>query len=188
MLHWTEQSTKDYVFRIMADFIAQLEKKMETENITQDELAERLKITKGRVSQVLNHPGNISLSILAKYARALGMKMSIVAYEDADPENIKGPVNSEIFKTCWESCGKPRDFWALQEMGESRQDAADVISAEWRINKLAEKVKEMAEGVSAANSTLRIYSCKIAPLGADETLAFDLREPPSQKNIELAME
>jgi transcriptional regulator with XRE-family HTH domain len=114
--HWTERSIKDYVFRIAADLIAQLEEKIELFPITQDELAKRLGVTKGRVSQFLNRPGNFGITQMAKYARALGMKVSIVAYDDNDPENKKGPINSEIFKMCWEQLGKPRDFWAMQDI------------------------------------------------------------------------
>jgi hypothetical protein len=44
--HWTERSIKDYVFRIAADLIAQLEEKIELFPITQDELAKRLGVTK----------------------------------------------------------------------------------------------------------------------------------------------
>ena len=47
---------------------------------------------------------------------ALGMKASIVAYEDGDPENKRGPINSTVFQICWERCGKPRDLWDLQHM------------------------------------------------------------------------
>jgi antitoxin component HigA of HigAB toxin-antitoxin module len=67
--HWTERSIKDYLFRIAADFIAQLEKKMEILNTSQDELAKKLGVTKGRVSQVLNHPGNITLSKIIEYTK-----------------------------------------------------------------------------------------------------------------------
>lgn len=120
-VHWTERSIKDYFFRIAFDLIVQFEKKMESENISKAELAKRLKITKGRVSQVLNNPGNISIRNIVKYARMLDMKVSILAYEDDDPQNKKGPINPEIFKICWENSGKPRDFWAFQEtLGSSK--------------------------------------------------------------------
>jgi transcriptional regulator with XRE-family HTH domain len=112
--HWTAKSVKDYIFRIAADFIAQLESKMDSLPISQDELAKRLGVTKGRVSQLINHPGNISLAKMIEYAKALGMKVSIVAYEDNDPENKKGPIDSEIFRICWEQLGRPRDFWDAQ--------------------------------------------------------------------------
>jgi transcriptional regulator with XRE-family HTH domain len=125
--HWTERSLKDYLFRIAADFIAQLEEKMESQNITQDKLAASLGKTKGRVSQVLNHPGNITLANIIKLARTLGMKVSIVAYEDDDPENKRGPINSEVFKICWEKSGKPRDFWAFQEISKPEKTATNTI-------------------------------------------------------------
>jgi transcriptional regulator with XRE-family HTH domain len=114
-IHWTAQSIKDYLFRIASDFIAQLQNKMESLSISQDELARKLGITKGAVSLWLNHPGNISLGKMIEYARVLGMKVSVVAYEDDDPENKKGPIDSEIFKICWERAGRPRDFWDIQE-------------------------------------------------------------------------
>jgi hypothetical protein len=131
--HWTQRTIRDYLFRIAADFIAQLEKKMEAENI--------------------------SLAIVAKYAKALSMKMSIIAYEDDDPENIKGPINSEIFKICWEACGKPHDFWELQETEESKQDAAQVALA---------KDMEVSEPVSAANATPQIYYFRGGVMAASE--------------------
>jgi transcriptional regulator with XRE-family HTH domain len=114
-VHWTERSIKDYLFRIAADFIGQLEDKMEMSGINQDKLAKILNVTKGWVSQVFNRPGNITIETMVKYARSLGMKVSIVAYEDDDPENKKGPINPEVFKICWERAGSPRDFWELQE-------------------------------------------------------------------------
>jgi transcriptional regulator with XRE-family HTH domain len=117
--HWTERSIKDYLFKIAADFITQLEEKMKLLGITQGNLAKKLNVSKGRVSQVVNNPGNIGLFMIIKYARALGMKVAIVAYDDNDPENKKGPVNSEIFNLCWERYGKPHDFWAVQDRNKS---------------------------------------------------------------------
>jgi len=113
--HWTNRSSKDFLFRIAADFVSQLEDKMESVSMSQDELAQRLGVTKGRVSQILNNPGNISLGKVVEYARTLEMKVSIVAYEDDDPKNERGPINSAVFNICWEKCGKPQDFWDLEE-------------------------------------------------------------------------
>jgi len=180
-MHWTERSIKDYLFRIIADFIAQLENKMEAENISQDELAKRLKITKGRVSQVLNHPRNISTFIFAKYARVLGMKMSIIAYEDSDPENKKGPINSEIFKICWEKCRKPRDFWAFQEIKESNHVATNVAdSILWNEVPL-EKDMKILESVSASDVVLTMKledkSDKPASDPEQDTIAMGTERP-----------
>ena len=115
--HWTERSIEDFLFRIGADFIAQLEERMDSLNITQDKLSEALKVTKGRVSQVLNNPGNLTLKNVVKYSRALGIKVAIVAYDDNDPTNGLGPINSKIFTTSWEKIGKPKDFWELKGIG-----------------------------------------------------------------------
>jgi len=126
--HWTERSIKDYLFRIAADFIAQLERRMESIPVSQDELAKKLGVTKGRVSQVLNHPGNITLGKIIEYARTLSMKVSIVAYEDNDQENKRGPINPEVFRICWEKCGKPRDLWAFEEINMNEQVFANMNS------------------------------------------------------------
>lgn len=114
--HWTERSTKDFLFRIAADFISQLEDKLESTSITKNELAKKLGVSKGRVSQIFNNPGNLTLQKIIEYSRALGMKVSLVAYEDNDPNNIHGPINSDIFRICWTRAGKPREFWDLQKV------------------------------------------------------------------------
>lgn len=112
--HWTSGTIDNFVFQIAADFTLQLERKLDTGPISNKELAERLEVTAGRVSQVLNNPGNFKLRSMTEYARALGMKVTVVAYDDNDPENVKGPINSEVFYECWKRQGKPRDFYDLQ--------------------------------------------------------------------------
>lgn len=111
--HWTSSTIDNFVFQIAADFTLQLERKLEMGPISNKELADRLKVTAGRVSQVFNNPGNFKLRSMTEYARALGMKLAVVAYEDNDPDNIKGPINSEVFYECWKRQGKPRDFYDL---------------------------------------------------------------------------
>jgi transcriptional regulator with XRE-family HTH domain len=113
--HWTAATTEDFLYRIAADYVSQLERIMDTSETSQAKLAERLHVSKGRVSQVLNNPGNLTLKKIVEYARALGKKVAIVAYDDDDPLNANGPVNSEIFYSCWERSGKPADFFALRE-------------------------------------------------------------------------
>lgn len=126
--HWTNRSLEDYIFSIATDFIVQLENKMEDMGLSQDELAKRMGRTKGRISQVLNNPGNFKLLTAVEYSKALNMKVAIVAYEDNDPEGESGPINSEIFKICWEKMGKPKDFWAFQEASKrSIQDHYDYM-------------------------------------------------------------
>jgi transcriptional regulator with XRE-family HTH domain len=112
--HWTEKSTDDFLYRIAADFIRQIETAMKSADVNQAELAKRLKVSEGRVSQVLNNPGNLTLRKIVEYVRALGRKVAIVEYNDADPGNLNGPVNSEIFAKCWYDAGMPADFFALE--------------------------------------------------------------------------
>jgi len=113
--HWTDRSIEDFVYRISADFVAQLEKKLEQAGITHKALATALDVSEGRVSQVFNNPGNLTLTSTVQYARAAGMKVAIVAYEDRDPKNKNGPVSSEIFYTCWKRAGSPRSFFDLRD-------------------------------------------------------------------------
>lgn len=113
--HWSARGLDDYLFKIGFDFVAQIEKRLKTEKLTQDDFAKKLNVTKGRISQILNSPGNLTLSKIIEYATVLGMKVSIVAYDDKDPENAKGPINSDIFRICWEKAGKPEDFFAFTD-------------------------------------------------------------------------
>jgi transcriptional regulator with XRE-family HTH domain len=115
MPHWTERSVDDFLYRIAADFITQLENKIQSEPLTKAELAQKLGVSKGRVSQIINNPGNLTLKMIIKCARCLGMKIAVVTYDDGDHENVRGPINSEIFRVCWENSGQPTDFWALEK-------------------------------------------------------------------------
>jgi hypothetical protein len=67
-----------------------------------------------RISQIFNNPGNLTLNKIVQYARALGLKVAVIAYDDGDHINKNGPISSEIFNICWENAGKPKDFFGLQ--------------------------------------------------------------------------
>src|SRR5205085_8781295 len=118
--HWTEKSTDDFLYRIAADFTSQIEKLLGEESKTS--LAKKLGVTVGRISQVLNNPGNLRLKTMIEYARALGLKLSIIAYNDGDPENANGPIDAEIFEQCWIRAGRPIDFYALDASNAPRSD------------------------------------------------------------------
>jgi len=125
--HWTEKSSEAFAHRLGFDFIAQIEKRMEALSISQIQLAGKLKISEGAVSKLLNNPQNLTLRTIAKYSRALGIKAAIVAYDDGDSQNKAGPIDAEVFTTCWERAGKPHDVWALNAT-QSRQTATtDVV-------------------------------------------------------------
>jgi transcriptional regulator with XRE-family HTH domain len=111
--HWTEQNPEDFLYSIASDFVEQLRAKMTALGMSQSKLARCAKVSKGYVSQVFNDPGNLTLVTIVKFAKAVGMKVSVVGYEDADP--ARGPVNAEVFRICWERQGKPVDMWSLKE-------------------------------------------------------------------------
>jgi len=112
--HWTSQSVEDFTYRIASDFIAQIENSNERHGITRTDLAVRLKRSLGRVSQLFN-PSNMRLSTAVQVGQASGMKIALIAYDDNDPQNQNGPINSEIFYQCWRAMGAPKDFFELRE-------------------------------------------------------------------------
>jgi len=112
--HWTAESAEAFAHKIAFDFIAQLEERIEMLGINHCELAKRLGVSEGAVSQVLNNPQNLTLKTIAKYSRVLGIKATVVAYDDGDSENTEGLIPSRIFSTCWERSGKPRDQWEVE--------------------------------------------------------------------------
>jgi len=111
--HWTERSVDDFISRITFDFVTQIDDELERSNATHGELDKKLKVSKGRVSQVLNNPANIGLKNIVRYARAVDQKVALVLYNDGDPSNARGPVNSSIFSQCWERAGRPTDAFQL---------------------------------------------------------------------------
>jgi transcriptional regulator with XRE-family HTH domain len=112
--HWTAESSDALAHKAAFDFIAQVEKRLQTSELKQAELANKLEVSEGAVSKMLNSPQNLTLKTIAKYSRALGIKFAIVAYDDDDQGDEKGLVSSEIFATCWYRAGKPHDMWALE--------------------------------------------------------------------------
>jgi predicted XRE-type DNA-binding protein len=130
--HWTERSVDDFLYRIASDFVRQIERAMEEGETNQAKLAEALSVTEGRVSQVMNNPGNLTLRKVIEYARALGKKVSVVAYDDDDPQNLNGPINSEVFTLCWEKAGRPVDFFAFDEGYQVAVNAESAIQTDDR--------------------------------------------------------
>jgi transcriptional regulator with XRE-family HTH domain len=117
--HWGTRTEKSFLYQIGFQFVTQLEDIMKTEKIGRTELAEKLGVSKGRVSQILNDPGNLTLKTIVRYTRALDRQVSIVAYSHKDTEN-DGPVHPEIFVACWELADKPTDFSSVSTVVTSR--------------------------------------------------------------------
>lgn len=114
LAHWTQNRTADFVYSISSNFVAQIETKIEEEGISQNQIASKMNKTSGRVSQVLNNPGNLSIRVMVELARALGMKVSIVAYDDHDPNNNDGPIDPDVFRRCWEYADRPENLFDVE--------------------------------------------------------------------------
>jgi transcriptional regulator with XRE-family HTH domain len=125
IMHWTAKSAADFTFSVGADFIAQVEVKLEAEKIPQKDLAKALHVSEGRVSQILNDPGNLELETIVKCALSLGMKASIVLYDDGDRKKEYGPIHPDIFRISWEKAGKPTDFWMINDTNSVQSQFAD---------------------------------------------------------------
>src|SRR5262245_46203539 len=123
--HWGNRNNKDFLYQIAFDFIAQLKKMMAAKDVTASELAARIGVSKGRVSQIMNNPGNLELMTVVDWARALGGKVGIVAYNDLDPSNDRGPINPDVFVMCWDKAGRPSDFFEARMAFASTGDPVD---------------------------------------------------------------
>ena len=100
---------ENFVFYIASDFVDRLEEEMEESGLSKGELARKLDVSAGRVSQIFHNPGNLTLEMIVRCARAVGIKVAVLAYNDGDKENLNGPIIPEVFYECWNRCGKPKD-------------------------------------------------------------------------------
>jgi transcriptional regulator with XRE-family HTH domain len=115
--HWSTKSADEFLFRVAADFVRQIETFMDREGVSQSQLAAKLGVSDGRVSQVLNNPGNLTLKKVVEYAMALNQKVALVAYQTSDSV-ADAPVMPEVFSRCWDKAGRPRDFFDLDAPSE----------------------------------------------------------------------
>lgn len=106
---------KDFFNQVAFDFLTQLREVIEAEGIGRSKFAVRLGVTKGRVSQILNGPSNLTLENIVRYSLRLNRKVAVVVYKDGDPSNRKGPILPQVFVECWKRNGCPRDFFDLDK-------------------------------------------------------------------------
>jgi transcriptional regulator with XRE-family HTH domain len=115
-LHWTFESEVNLRTRIASDFLAQIEEKIAEKDWTHAEIAEALGVTEGRISQVFNNPGNLTLKTMMKMAEAVVLLVSVVAYNLGEKAQETGPVASGVFDACWKKLKKPMTHWDLEEL------------------------------------------------------------------------
>lgn len=111
---WTEESLYSFQYRLIHDFIGNAEARMRALGMKPSKLAELLGVSQERVSQLLNVPGNLTLKTAIRIARALRMKVTLLPYDDGDEQNFDGLIHADVFRICWEKCGKPRDMFDLE--------------------------------------------------------------------------
>jgi DNA-binding phage protein len=112
--HWTDEKEEYLQERIAQDFLAQIEDRLSEKKWGHVDLAKALGITEGRISQVFNDPGNLTLKTMVRMAKAVGLMVSVVAYNMKGKEREAGPVVSWMFESCWEKLGEPMAIWDLE--------------------------------------------------------------------------
>lgn len=113
--HWTDRSVEDFAYSVASDFIDLLREEMDRLGWSKSRLAKAAKVSKGRITQIFQNPSNLEMITMAKVAKALRMKLTVFPYRDLDdPNNERGPINSEVFRLCWEKAKRPADMWAFE--------------------------------------------------------------------------
>lgn len=111
--HWTAGDPRRVAQWVAFDFIAQLETRIEQiPGFTHKDLAKRLHVSIGRVSQIMNSPGNFTIRNGCSYAGAVDMNAALVLYP-ADCRSA--PISGDIFRACWEIAGRPTNMFEVQE-------------------------------------------------------------------------
>jgi transcriptional regulator with XRE-family HTH domain len=108
--HWTAEDTASFQHFVAFDFLDQIEQKLDEQNMSRTDLAKKLGVDKSRVSQIFSNPGNLTLRNMVEWARAVDLKLGILAYDDGEVAGERGPVSSWIFLHCWDRMRKPRDM------------------------------------------------------------------------------
>jgi hypothetical protein len=143
--HWTTRSVDDFAYRIVSDFVAQLETKLESSGTDRQDFAKAIGVTPGRVSQLLNNPTLFNLKSMVSYATGAGMKVAVIAYEDDDPKNNRGPINAQVFTYCWEHAGRPRDLFEFSGVRKQVVQIEQAVATQsyYRGRILAAKAEEI---------------------------------------------
>jgi predicted XRE-type DNA-binding protein len=92
---------------VVFNAVSQIQSLFEKSGMSQAELAEKLGVTEGRISQILNADRSMTLKQMVRVARVMGLKASVVIYDDGDHEGKHGPLHPSIFEACWVKCGSP---------------------------------------------------------------------------------
>lgn len=151
--HWTESDINNFRYYVSADFVDQLQAAFESLGISQRSFAKMLRVSEGRISQVFNDPGNLTLDTMIKWSRAAGMKTGVVLYHDKDSKNIKGPLSGSIFVDCWKRVGMPTEALSVHCDEPSQYQA----HYENPVLKVTEKAACEVQAALVNGSSVKIY-------------------------------
>lgn len=105
------------VARLKREILRALNVALRKSEITQSELASRLKVRKSAVSQVLHGDGNLRIKTLAEYLEALGYELDVRLVEAGEPRRalVEG---REVAPAIPEESPKPslRNAWAHESV------------------------------------------------------------------------
>jgi len=129
--HWTNKSFLDFVYGVGAGVVDQLQQALDRRRLTHADFARMVARSPGRVSQVMNNPGNLTLKTVGEWSRALGLGFSIVLYDDRGADLENGPIHPDIFRTCWESASRPRNQFELENIAHQLNTHCVVELKRW---------------------------------------------------------
>jgi transcriptional regulator with XRE-family HTH domain len=100
-------SNKMFADHVLFDFIDKLNFRLLELGLTRRDFARKLGVSEGRISQIFNNPSNFTMNKMVEWARELGLKVTLVSYEDKDDPS-GAPVFSDSFREIWKIFGRPR--------------------------------------------------------------------------------
>jgi hypothetical protein len=127
MAHWTAKSISSYIFAVTSNFVITLENQLTRQKKKYKDLAKALNIPMAEVMYKIDNPQFLSLVECLKWARAAGMKFILVAYDDEDTDNERGPVNCELVRLAWELLGRPDTMTQLREAAKKYNIESKVL-------------------------------------------------------------
>lgn len=72
-----KKSNEILCLNLWSDFTSQIEEALDVLGLKKTDLAEKVRVSKGRVSQIMNAPGNLTLSSMVRLSSAVGKKIEI---------------------------------------------------------------------------------------------------------------
>lgn len=145
--NWTESDLGNFRYFVGADFVEQLQASFGSLGLNQRAFAKKVKVSEGRISQVFNDPGNLTLDTMISWGRAAGLKTGVVLYNDGDAKNKRGPLSGGIFVDCWKKLGAPIYWPEEKSLGAVHQVICRYDNQIMEAIKIEEAVEENTASV-----------------------------------------